>query len=146
MQKPQLRQQYGTLWDEIADLRTRMREVYPTVMALAMGGSIRSQTLSTAAQMLQYAQASLGGVPDSMLQQLRAGIEAREINPDLDAHILEAQIGDVITIELSDNTRKTLTVTGTVHNPRFPSPEVLGYTSAAISPEGASPAMAGSYS
>ena len=98
MQKPQLRQQYGTLWDEIADLRSRMREVYPTVMALAMGGSIRSQTLSTAAQMLQYAQASLGGVPDSMLQQLRAGIEAREINPDLDAHILEAQIGDVIAL------------------------------------------------
>jgi hypothetical protein len=98
MQKPELRQQYGTLWDEIADIRHRMREVYPTVMALAMGGSIRSQTLATAAQMLQYAQASMGGVPDSLLQQMRGGIEGRAINPDLDAHVLEAQIGDVIAL------------------------------------------------
>ncbi len=98
MEKAELRQQYGTLWDEIADLRQQMREVYPTVMALAMGGGVRSQTLSTAAQMLQYAQASMGGVPDSILQQLRSGIEGREIDPDLDAHMLEAQIADAITL------------------------------------------------
>ena len=48
---------------------------------------------------------------------------------------LGVQIGDTITIELGDNTRKTLTVTGTVHNPRYPSPDVLGYTTAAISPD-----------
>jgi hypothetical protein len=94
--KPELNRQYGSLWDEIAELRAQMREVYPTMMALTMGGSVRSQTLSTAAQMLQYAQASMGGAPDSMLQQIRRSIERREINPDLDAHMLEAQIGDVI--------------------------------------------------
>ncbi|MBE0593861.1 MAG: S46 family peptidase [Gemmatimonadales bacterium] len=98
MQKPELRQQYGTLWDEIAGLRAQMAEVYPTVLAFAMGGSIRSQTLSTVAQMLQYAQASMAGTPDSALQQIRGAIERREINPDLDAHLLEAQIGDVISL------------------------------------------------
>ena len=96
MRKPELSRQYGTLWDDIAEIRAQMREVYPTMLAFAMGGGLRSQTISTAAQMLQYAQASMGGAPDSLLQQIRGAIENREINPDLDAHILEAQIGDVI--------------------------------------------------
>lgn len=48
---------------------------------------------------------------------------------------LGAEIGDQIIIELSDNTRKTLTVTGTAHNPNFPSPDVLGFTLGAISPD-----------
>ena len=46
-----------------------------------------------------------------------------------------AKIGDRITIELPDNTRKELTVTGTMHNPQRPSPSVLGYTFALVSPE-----------
>jgi hypothetical protein len=83
------------LWDEIADLRAEMREVYPTLMALAMGGSIRSTTLSTAAGMLQYAQAKQAGAPDSALAGLVENLMTAEINTDLDAHMLAAQIGDV---------------------------------------------------
>lgn len=48
---------------------------------------------------------------------------------------LGVQIGDSITVELGDNTRKTLTVTGIAHNPLFPTPEVMGYTFGAISPD-----------
>ena len=48
---------------------------------------------------------------------------------------LGVQIGDVITIELGDNTRKQLTVTGTAHNPNFPTPDVIGFTFGAISPD-----------
>lgn len=46
---------------------------------------------------------------------------------------LGAEIGGTITVELGDNTRKQLTVTGTAHNPSLPSPEVLGFTLGAIS-------------
>ncbi len=46
-----------------------------------------------------------------------------------------AKIGDRITIELPDNTRKELTITGTMHNPQRPSPTILGYTFALVSPE-----------
>ncbi len=46
-----------------------------------------------------------------------------------------AKIGDRITIELPDNTRKELTITGTMHNPQRPSPAILGYTFALVSPE-----------
>ncbi len=48
---------------------------------------------------------------------------------------LGVAIGDVITVELGDNTRKQLTITGLAHNPNYPSPDVLGYTLGAISPE-----------
>lgn len=48
---------------------------------------------------------------------------------------LGVQIGDVVTIELGDNTRKQLTVTGTAHNPNFPTPDVIGFTFGAISPD-----------
>ena len=48
---------------------------------------------------------------------------------------LGVQIGDTITIELGDNTRKTLTITGIAHNPQFPTPAVLNFTLAAISPD-----------
>jgi putative ABC transport system permease protein len=48
---------------------------------------------------------------------------------------LGVQIGETITIELGDNTRKTLRVAGTAHNPSFPTPEVLGFTLGAISPD-----------
>lgn len=96
MARSELARQYGTLWDDIADLREQIGEVYPTLMAFAMGGSLRSQTLSTAADMLQYARGKQAGAPDSILAELRAEIVEREINTDLDGHILEAQIGDVI--------------------------------------------------
>jgi putative ABC transport system permease protein len=45
-----------------------------------------------------------------------------------------AQIGDRITIELPDNTRKELTISGTMHNPQRPSPAVMGFTFALVSP------------
>jgi hypothetical protein len=96
MARSELAQRYGTLWDDIADLREQIAEVYPTLMAFAMGGSLRSQTLSTAAEMLQYARGAQAGAPDSMLAELRDEILEREINTDLDGHILEAQIGDVV--------------------------------------------------
>ncbi|MCC6167483.1 MAG: ABC transporter permease [Caldilineaceae bacterium] len=48
---------------------------------------------------------------------------------------LNAEIGDTITVELSDNSRKTLTITGTAHNARYPSPDVLGFTQGVIAPE-----------
>lgn len=48
---------------------------------------------------------------------------------------LGIEIGDTITIELvGENTRKTLRVTGTAHNPNYPSADVLGFTMAVMSP------------
>ncbi|NIN13414.1 MAG: S46 family peptidase [Gemmatimonadales bacterium] len=93
---PELNRKYGALWDEIADLRKQMAEYYPIVLALNLGGSTRSQTLATAAGMLEYAQAVRGGAPDSVLQRLRNRLSQREIDTRLDGHFLEAQIGDVI--------------------------------------------------
>ncbi len=93
-----LRAEFGTVWDDIADLRMQMREVYPTLMAMAQGGSVRSTTLSTAQGMLQYAQAKQAGAPDSALAGLVENIEGAEINTDLDAHMLAAQIGDVVSL------------------------------------------------
>ena len=57
---------------------------------------------------------------------------------------LGAQVGDTITVELSDDTRKQLTITGTAHNPQDPAPTITGSTSGIITPEtmtylGASP-------
>jgi putative ABC transport system permease protein len=46
-----------------------------------------------------------------------------------------AGIGNRITVELPDNTRKELTITGTMHNPQRPSPSVTGFTFALVSPE-----------
>jgi putative ABC transport system permease protein len=46
-----------------------------------------------------------------------------------------AEIGDRMTVELPDNTRKELTITGTMHNPQRPSPSVTGFTFALVSPE-----------
>jgi putative ABC transport system permease protein len=48
---------------------------------------------------------------------------------------LGVAIGDRITIELGNNTRKVLHVTGTAHNPNFPTPEVINFTFGAISPD-----------
>jgi hypothetical protein len=92
---PSLNRQYGTLWDEIAQLREEMGQHYPVLMALATGGGIRARTLGTAAQMVQYAQMVQAGGPEDEAQQLRARIEGAEINTDLDGHMLEAQIADV---------------------------------------------------
>lgn len=48
---------------------------------------------------------------------------------------LGAAIGETVTVELSDDTRKELRITGTAHNPQYPSPDVVGFTSGFISPK-----------
>ena len=48
---------------------------------------------------------------------------------------LGAQIGDTITVELSDDTRKQLTITGTAHNPQDPAPTIIGSTLGIVTPE-----------
>ncbi len=45
-------------------------------------------------------------------------------------------IGDTITIELPDDTQKRFTVTGIMHDPTYPSPEITGFTTAAVTPAG----------
>ncbi|HHY55735.1 MAG TPA: ABC transporter permease [Chloroflexi bacterium] len=47
-----------------------------------------------------------------------------------------AAIGDTITIELPDDTQKHFTVTGIMHDPTYPSPEITGFTTAAVTPAG----------
>ncbi len=103
MANARLARQYGTLWDDIAALRSQMAEVYPTMLAFAMGGPLRSRTLETAVDLLQFAQAARAGAPDSTLAELRGEIEEREINTDLDGHILEAQLDDMIFALGEDN-------------------------------------------
>ena len=93
--RPELQRAYGSLWDEIADIQSGMAEVFPTLASLGTGGSIRSQTLGTAALMMQYAQMAAGGAPDSIVQSVRSRLDGTDINRDLDGHMLEAQIGDV---------------------------------------------------
>ncbi|MBI2614575.1 MAG: S46 family peptidase [Gemmatimonadetes bacterium] len=94
-----LRRQYGSLWDEIARLRRQIADVAPRVNALNQGGSLRSQTLATALGVLQYAQAATSGmVPDSVLEAFRAELLATEINRELDAMILTAQIEDAVQL------------------------------------------------
>jgi hypothetical protein len=94
-----LRRPYGSLWDEIARLRSQIAEVAPRLNALNQGGSVRSQTLATALGMLQYAQAATSGmVPDSVLEEYRAELLGTEINRELDAMILAAQIQDAVQL------------------------------------------------
>lgn len=49
---------------------------------------------------------------------------------------LEAAIGDTITIELADGAEKQFLVTGIMHDPRYPSPEITGFTVGAVTPDG----------
>ena len=94
-----LNRQYGTLWDEIAKLRSQIQQVAPRLNALNQGGSLRSQTLGTALGLIQYAQAASSGmVPDSTLQSFRKELQSTRINRDLDAHILAAQFQDAVDL------------------------------------------------
>lgn len=110
--RPELQRAYGSLWDEIADIQTGMADVFPTLASLGMSGSIRSQTLGTAALIMQYAQMAAGGAPDSVLQSVRSRIEGTEINTDLDGHMLEAQIGDVIVFLGEDDSWVEMALAG----------------------------------
>jgi hypothetical protein len=88
-----LRRQYGSLWDEIARLRSQIAQVAPRLNALNQGGGLRSQTLATALGMVQYAQAAASGMaPDSMLASFRRELAGARIDPELDALILAAQL------------------------------------------------------
>ncbi|MBE2238394.1 MAG: ABC transporter permease [Caldilineaceae bacterium] len=49
---------------------------------------------------------------------------------------VNAVIGDAITIELPDDTQKRFVVTGLMHNPTYPSPEITGFTFGAVTPDG----------
>ncbi|MGD2135512.1 MAG: S46 family peptidase [Gemmatimonadales bacterium] len=109
---PALQQQYGTIWDEIAELRDGMREVYPTVMALSTNGSLRSQTMATAAELIQFAQMTSAGAPDSVVQELRAELEAREINTMLDHHMISAMIDDAQVLLGDDDPFAVAALTG----------------------------------
>ncbi|HAJ35362.1 MAG TPA: ABC transporter permease [Chloroflexi bacterium] len=50
--------------------------------------------------------------------------------------LLGVAIGDTITIELPDDTQKHFVVTGVMHDPTYPSPEITGFTTAAVTPAG----------
>ncbi len=91
---PELNRAYGTLWDDIADLQRQVAGLVPTAYALRMSGELWSQVFQTASSLVDYAYASRGGVPDSVLRSLRDEIEAAEFNLDLDAHYLELQLQD----------------------------------------------------
>ena len=47
----------------------------------------------------------------------------------------EWTIGDTLTLELSDGTRKELTVAGTGHDPQQLSPEIINFTGGIVTPE-----------
>ncbi|MDH5805654.1 MAG: S46 family peptidase [Gemmatimonadota bacterium] len=92
---PELNSEYGTIWDEIATIRSRMRRLSPTLSAFSTGGFLRSQILAVAQAMVEYAEAAQSGsVPDSVLQTQRARLQEVEFNIDLDHHMIEAQIED----------------------------------------------------
>ncbi|MFN3332625.1 MAG: ABC transporter permease, partial [Caldilinea sp.] len=44
--------------------------------------------------------------------------------------------GDTITVELADGTHKQFIVTGAMHDPRYPSPEITTFTVGAVTPAG----------
>ncbi|MCP5097434.1 MAG: ABC transporter permease [Chloroflexi bacterium] len=46
-----------------------------------------------------------------------------------------SEIGQTVTVELTDGTQKELTITGTAHHSQYPSPEILGFTFGFVSPE-----------
>jgi hypothetical protein len=112
MSRPELARRYGSLWDEIARLQQEAAQLYPTVMGLAMGGSLRSQTLATASQMLQYAQASQRGAPAGDLAEFRTALTEREISRDLDHHMIELQIQDATELLGADDAWVTLALKG----------------------------------
>jgi hypothetical protein len=93
--KPALQSQYGSLWNEIADLRRQIAKVVPALNALNQGGLLRSKTFEVALNLLQYGGAAASGqVPDSVLAELKAEITGAKIEPDLDAQITAAQLED----------------------------------------------------
>jgi hypothetical protein len=131
--RPELQQRYGSLWEDIAGIREQMAEAYPTLMALQMGGGLRSQTLAAASGLLQYAQAAQAGAPDSVLRQMRSFVEGIEIEPDLDGHMLEAQIGDVVFALGEDDPWVQTALAG--RSPRDAAQAIIEESSSIVDPE-----------
>ena len=92
--EPALNQLYGSLWNEIAQIRAQMATLAPTRNGLWFSGPLWSQTLGTAADMLLYAFRVLNGVNDEVTDELRSDLEDRTFNTDLDQHFLELQLQD----------------------------------------------------
>src|SRR5206468_3532714 len=94
--KPALESQYGMLWDEIADRRRQIAKLAPMLNGLNPQRSlVRSQTLATALDLLQFAgAASSGQVADSTLAGMKAELLAVHVDAELDAAILAAQLED----------------------------------------------------
>lgn len=91
---PVLNRQYGSLWNEIENVRQQMAAFAPTRNGLRYDGPLWSQTLATAADMFVYAYRATNAPSDQQLSDLRADIEQRVINTDLDHHFLELQLED----------------------------------------------------
>lgn len=49
---------------------------------------------------------------------------------------VDASIGDTITLELPDDSQKHFVITGIMHDPEYPSPEITGFTVGAVTPAG----------
>ena len=49
---------------------------------------------------------------------------------------LGVALGDTLTVELADDTQKQVRVTGLLHDPRYPSPEITTFTVGAVTPAG----------
>ena len=93
-----LRKKYGSLWDEIADLRGRIAPLAAKVNALNQGGLVRSRTLATALAVVRYGEAAAAGTPDSALRATRTDIEHTAIDPELDTQVLAAQLEDAVSL------------------------------------------------
>jgi hypothetical protein len=91
---PELNRQFGSLWSEIENIREQMATFAPTRNGLRFDGPLWSQTLATAADMFIYAYRAANSPGDEQLRELRADIEGRTFNTDLDHLILELQIED----------------------------------------------------
>ena len=91
---PTLNQQYGTLWQEIAQIRTQMASLAATRNGLWFDGPLWSQTLATAGTMALYAFRMLNGYDDDVTQGLKSELAELTFDTDLDHHILALQLED----------------------------------------------------
>ncbi|UCD25002.1 MAG: S46 family peptidase, partial [Gemmatimonadota bacterium] len=94
---PTLNQQYGTLWDEIAQIRTQMASLAPMRNGLWFDGPLWSETLSAAGNMVLYAVRMLNGYNDEITQEIRSALTELTIDTDLDHHILALQLEDAVS-------------------------------------------------
>jgi hypothetical protein len=101
---PELAARYGTLWNEIADLRQQIARLAPRLNALNQGGLLRSKTLELATGLLQYGPAAASGmVPEDQLAGFKAELAGATVNAELDIRILAAQLDDARTLLGADD-------------------------------------------